>query len=90
MGGGTHFWDAIVTITAGIALVAIVALIVSKKSQTPAVIQAGGTAYSSALAVAVSPVTGAVPQANLTYPNEGFLSGGGGGFTPDYGNGMFG
>lgn len=89
MGGGTHFWDAIVTITGGIALVAIVALVVSKKSQTPQVIQAGGSAYSNALAVAVSPVTGAVPQPNLSYPGSSILDelqGGSGGFAPVAGN----
>lgn len=66
---GEHFMDALVTIFAAIAGVAIVALIVSKKSQTPEVIQSVGTAYGSDLAVAVSPVTGAVPNANLTYPS---------------------
>lgn len=85
------FFDMLVAITGGIATVAIVALIVSKKSQTPQVVQSVGTAYGSWLAVAVSPVTGAVPQANLTYPSSGFgmdSFGSGGGFTPNFQGGF--
>jgi PRD1 phage membrane DNA delivery len=59
-----------------IAGVAIVALLVSKKSQTPAVLQAGFSGYNNALAVAVAPVTGAVPQPDLQYPNSPGLYGG--------------
>lgn len=81
---GEHFADAMVTILGGIALVAIVALIVSRKSQTPQVIQAAGSAYANSLAVAVSPVTGAVPQPNLSYPGQSGFMGAGGGFTPSY------
>lgn len=77
--------DAGVTILGGIALVAIVALIVSRKSQTPQVIQAAGSAYANSLAVAVSPVTGAVPQPNLSYPSSSSI-GSGVGFTPNYGS----
>lgn len=58
-----------------IAGVAIVALLVSKKSQTPAVLQAGFSGYNNALAVAVAPVTGAVPQPDLQYPNSPGLYG---------------
>lgn len=53
-----------------IAGVAIVALLVSKKSDTAQVLQAGFSGYNNALAVAVAPVTGAVPQPNLQYPNS--------------------
>jgi hypothetical protein len=81
---GEHFTDALVTILGGIALVAIVALIVSRKSQTPQVIQAAGSAYANSLAVAVSPVTGAVPQPVLSYPGQTGFLGGGAGFTPTY------
>ena len=65
---GGHFIDGLVTVFGFIALVALVAVVVSKNAQTPAVIQAVGTAYGSDLAVAVSPVTGVSTAPNLTYP----------------------
>lgn len=68
----TTFWEGIVTIAGLITGVAIVALVVSKKAQTPAVIQAGGSAFSNALAVAESPVTGATYHVNLSYPGQDF------------------
>jgi PRD1 phage membrane DNA delivery len=37
---------------------AVVAVVVSKQAQAPAVIQAGGTALSGIIAAAVSPVAG--------------------------------
>lgn len=65
-------WEALVTITGGIIAVALLALLVSKKSDTAAVIQASGSAFANSLAVAVSPVTGAVPNPVLAYPNSGY------------------
>ena len=53
---------------------AIVAVLVSKKSQTPAVIQAGGSAFSNALGVAESPVTGANYNIDLSYPGSDFTA----------------
>lgn len=58
---------SIFTIAAGVA---IVALIVSKKSQTPAVIQSWFSGNSNLLAVAESPVTGANVNINTSYPNS--------------------
>lgn len=49
---------AIVTIIAGVIGLAIVAVIVSQRAQTPQVFQAGGTALSQIIGAAVSPVTG--------------------------------
>lgn len=49
---------AIVTIIAGVIGLAIVAVIVSKNAQTPTVLTSGGTALSSIIGAAVSPVTG--------------------------------
>lgn len=70
------FWEAITTIALAITTVAIVALVVSKKAQTPAVIQAGGSAFGNSLAVAEAPVTGANTPINLSYPGTfGFGSG---------------
>lgn len=51
--------EAAVTIGVAIVGVAILSVIVSRNSQTPAVISAFGGAFSNALGVAVSPVSGA-------------------------------
>ena len=64
--------EMVVTIAMGIVGVAMLALIVSKKSQTPQVIQASGSAFSNALAVAESPVTGATYHIDLSYPGQDF------------------
>lgn len=60
--------EMFVTIATAIVGLGIVSVLVSKKSQTPAVIQAGGSAFSNALGVAESPVTGSTYQIDLTYP----------------------
>jgi hypothetical protein len=60
--------EALVTIVGLIVTVAIVSVVVSKKAQTPAVLQAAGSAFSNALGVAESPVTGASYNINLSYP----------------------
>jgi hypothetical protein len=62
------FTEMLVTIAGLIVTVAIVSVIVSKKAQTPAVLQAAGSAFSNALGVAESPVTGASYNINLSYP----------------------
>ena len=67
--------EMIVTVLTTICLVAIVALAVSKKSQTPQVLQAAWSGFNNGLAVAVAPVTGAVPQPNLQYPTSPGLFG---------------
>ena len=66
------FFEAIVTIAIAIVGLATVAVLVSKKAQTPAVIQAGGSAFSNALAVAESPVTGASYKIDLSYPGQDY------------------
>jgi hypothetical protein len=63
------FTEMLTTIALAIVGVAIVALIVSRRSQTPAVIQAAGSAFGNALGVAESPVTGAQYNIDLSYPN---------------------
>lgn len=50
--------EAITAIVAAIIGLAIVAVLVSQKAQTGSVIQAGGSALSSIISAAVSPVTG--------------------------------
>jgi hypothetical protein len=62
------FTEALVTIASAIVGLAIVSVLVSKKSQTPAVIQASGSAFGNALGVAESPVTGSTYNINLSYP----------------------
>lgn len=71
--------EAAVTIAGLIATVAVVALVVSKRAQAPAVIQASGSAFSNAMAVAESPVTGATYHVDLSYPGQDFSAGFGGG-----------
>lgn len=66
------FTEMITTIALAIVTVAIVSVVVSKKAQTPQVIQAGGSAFSNALAVAESPVTGATYHIDLSYPGQDF------------------
>ena len=65
------FMEAVVTIATAICGVAIVAVLVSKNAQTPAVIQAGGSAFGNSLDVAISPVTGNSTAPNLSYPGGG-------------------
>lgn len=60
--------EMFVTIASLIVGVAIVSVLVSKNAQTPQVIQASGSAFSNALAVAEAPVTGASTPIDLSYP----------------------
>lgn len=64
--------EAVVTVALAIVGVAMMSVLVSKKAQTPAVIQASGSAFSNALAVAESPVTGATYHINLSYPGTDY------------------
>ncbi len=66
--------EAAASIGLAIVGVAIIALLVSRKSQTPAVIQSLGSAFSNALGIATSPVTGANVQLNTSYPSSGGMS----------------
>ncbi len=50
--------EPFVTIGTAIVGVAILAVIVSRNSQTPEVLSAAGSAFSNAIGAAVSPVTG--------------------------------
>jgi hypothetical protein len=64
------FFETITTIALAIVTLGMVAVVVSKKAQTPQVIQSAGSAFSNAMAVAESPVTGAQYQINLSYPGQ--------------------
>jgi len=50
--------SGIVTVAVAIVGVATLAVLVSPKAQTPAVINSAGNAFTNALGAAVSPVTG--------------------------------
>lgn len=52
------FWGALSVIALAIVGVASLAVLVSRNSNTSSVITASGNAFSNALQVAVSPVTG--------------------------------
>lgn len=77
MQGGT---EAVVTIATAIVGVALLAILVSQKSNTTGVVQAFGSAFTNALGVAEAPVTGASYTPNLSYPSSN--SGGGFGSLP--------
>ena len=64
--------EAVVTIALAIVGLAIIAVLVSRKAQTPAVIQAAASGFNNSLAVAEAPVTGAVANPVLAYPTMGF------------------
>ena len=53
-----------------LAAVAIISVLVSRKAQTPQVLQAAGSALGNDLGVAVSPVTGNNYRIDLSYPGE--------------------
>lgn len=54
--------EKVVTISVAIVGVATLALLVSRRSNTAGVIKAAGNAFDSALATALSPVTGGGDQ----------------------------
>jgi PRD1 phage membrane DNA delivery len=56
--------ETLVGIFTGVVTVSIIAVIVSRRSQTPQVIQAGSTALARVVSAAVSPVSTAGTNAN--------------------------
>jgi len=69
------FWETIVTVASGIIGLAIVAVLVSRRSQTPAVIQSAASGFANSLGVAASPVTGLGYNINTSYPGSGGFNG---------------
>jgi hypothetical protein len=65
------------TLAAGFVLVAVIALLVSKNSNTAGVIQASASGYGNILDVAISPVTGKAVSPNLSYPGSNGIGMGG-------------
>jgi PRD1 phage membrane DNA delivery len=64
------FFETLTTIALAIVGLGVVSVLVSKKAQTPQVIQAAGSAFGNSLAVAESPVTGATYNVDLSYPGH--------------------
>ena len=69
---GEKVITSIVTVLVAIVGVAIIAVLVSKNSNTTGVISAGGSAFSSSLGTALSPITG-----QTGFNNLGSFTGGG-------------
>jgi len=66
--------NGVVVILTAIIGVAILSVIVSKNSNTPAVLGAGQQAFSGALGTALSPVTGGT-MGGMSMPNIGSFNG---------------
>lgn len=66
------FTEAMVTVLVAIVGLGVVSVLVSRRSQTPQVIQSAGSAFSNALGIAEAPVTGASYTPNLSYPGTDF------------------
>jgi hypothetical protein len=73
---GDKLITAVVSVLVAMVGVAIIAVLVSKNAQTPAVLQASGSAFSGILKAAVSPVSGS-GFASYANPLGGSLGGGG-------------
>jgi hypothetical protein len=68
---GREIFEPVVTILAGVIGVAIIAVLVSQKSNTAGVFAAAGGAFSNVLSTAVSPVTGAAATPNVNAGSSG-------------------
>lgn len=65
-----EMWSSIVTIATAIVGIAILAVLVSRNAQTPAVIGAATQGFAADIGAAVSPVTGS------SFSGGGLLTGG--------------
>lgn len=75
-----NFWSGLVAIGAAIVGVAVVAVLVSRNSQTPSVIGAATGGFAQDLAAAVSPITGGGFGLGMSgYGANGMIGGGYGG-----------
>ncbi len=63
---------SITSIAVAIVGLAVLAVIVSKNSNTTNVIQASASVFSNSIATAISPVTGASVNPVLSYPGNTF------------------
>lgn len=65
------FMEGVVSIALAIVGLAVVAVIVSKKSNAGGIIQSAASGLANNIGVATSPVTGASFSMNLNYPSSG-------------------
>ena len=70
--------EGVVTIAVALVTLGIIAVLISKNAQTPAVIQSAASGFNNALGMAEAPVTGAQYTPVLSYPGNGYGSGFGG------------
>jgi hypothetical protein len=68
---GSQLIDELATVALAIVGLAMLAVLVSRNAQTPAVIQATASGFNNALDVAISPVTGNTAKPILNYPSTG-------------------
>jgi hypothetical protein len=78
-----ELFEPVVTIAAAIVGLAILAVLVSQRSNTAGVFAAAGGAFSNAVSAAVSPVTGAAAAPNVNAGSSGY------GFNPGAGGNLF-
>lgn len=62
------FVEGISTIALAVVGLAVVAVIVSKKSNAAGIIQASASGLANNIGTAISPVTGSSPTFDLSYP----------------------
>lgn len=67
----SNFMESVSTIALAVVGLAVVAVIVSKKSNAAGVIQASASGLANNIGVAISPVTGSTPSFSLAYPSAG-------------------
>lgn len=64
------FWEGLFTLGTGFLVLAGLSVALSRKAQTPAVIQSTASGFGNVLAVAESPVTGTAISPVLSYPGS--------------------
>jgi hypothetical protein len=67
------FVEGTVTVALAIVGLGMLSVLVSRKANTAGVLQAGGSAFSNALAVASAPVSGTELHLSLGYPGGSSL-----------------
>lgn len=68
----SRIWEAPLTIASGIIAVAIIAVLVSNRSQTGQVLGSAGSAFANMLSAATAPVTGNAATPNVNGPTGSF------------------
>lgn len=68
------FMESVATIGLAVIGLAMVAVLISRRSNTAGIIQAGASGLANNIGVAISPVTGGSFSLDLGYPGGGFGS----------------